>query len=66
MNFADLRFWGYLVGALVFVVLIRLPVARLIPARLNQFDKLALLGVGIFLLFRVSWITLTIFLSSPL
>ena len=62
MNFADLRFWGYLVGALVFVVLIRLPVARLIPARLNQFDKLALLGVGIFLLFRVSWITLTIFL----
>ena len=63
MNFADLRFWGYLLAALAVALLLRFPASRLFPTRLVVFDKLALMGVGIFLLFLVSWITLVIYLA---
>ena len=63
MNFADLRFWGYLLAALAVVLSLRFPASRLFPGRLVAFDKAALLGIGIFLLFRVSWVTLLIFLA---
>lgn len=62
MNFADLRFWGYLIEALAVVLGLRFLVSRISPNRLPTFDKLGLLATGLLLLFCVSWVTLIIFL----
>ena len=46
MNFADIRFWELLVGALAAILSVRFVVSRLHPASLKWFDKIALLGLG--------------------
>ena len=62
MNFADIRFWELLVGALAVILSVRFVVSRLHPASPRSFDKIALLGLGLFLLVCVSWVTFVIFL----
>lgn len=57
MNFAELRFWGYLLLGLIVVF-----VFRLIFGRREWVDKVGLLFLGLFLLWCVSWITFVIFL----
>lgn len=63
MNFAELRFWGYLLGGLLLVVLFRGVFARIASERLQSFDKVALLFLGLSLLLCVSWVTFIIFLA---
>ena len=62
MNFAELRFWAYLLGTLGVVLGLRWWVARSAGPRLALFDKLGLLAIGLFLLLCVSWVTFVIFL----
>jgi len=62
MNFAELRFWEYLVAGLLAIGAIRWVVHQCQPARLPLSDKLSLAGLGLFLLFCVSWVTLIIYL----
>jgi uncharacterized membrane protein len=62
MNFADIRFWELLIGALAVILSVRFVVSRLYPASPEWFDKIALLGLGLFLLLCVSWVTFVIFL----
>jgi alginate O-acetyltransferase complex protein AlgI len=62
MNFAEVRFWELLLAGMGVILLLRLVLARmrLMPA---NFDKLALLALGLFLLGCVSAVTLVIFLA---
>ena len=60
MNFAELRFWAYLLGTLGVVLGLRCLVARSAGPRLALFDKLGLLAIGLFLLLCVSWVTFVI------
>jgi alginate O-acetyltransferase complex protein AlgI len=62
MNFADSRFWAYLAEGLFCILTFRLIVGRFFSAQQPFFDKIALLGLGFFLLFSVSWTTFLIFL----
>jgi len=62
MNFAEIRFWELLIGALVLILAVRFLVWRLHQASLEWFDKLALLSLGLFLLMCVSWVTFIIYL----
>ena len=66
MNFADVRFWQLLAAGLAVIILLHLLVEKIWPAALDRFDKLALFGLGLFLLSRVSWVTLLIFLAVAL
>jgi len=59
MNFAELRFWELLAGALVAIFLTR-AVWRNPP---GWFDKAALLSLGLFLLANISGLTFAIFLA---
>jgi len=65
MNFAELRFWGYLIAALMLVVAIR-PVALRCVSNRDQaaclYDRTTILAIGLFLLGCVSPTTLGIFL----
>lgn len=63
MNFAELRFWGWLVVGLSVVLSLRLGWRRAAPASLARFDQVALLSLGMFLLLCVSWLTFTIWLA---
>lgn len=65
MNFAELRFWGYLAAALLLVIAIR-PVALRCASNCDRaacfYDRTAILAIGLFLLGCVSVTTLGIFL----
>jgi D-alanyl-lipoteichoic acid acyltransferase DltB (MBOAT superfamily) len=62
MNFAELRFWELLVCGIVALMGLRFLFGRTGIFPLEQFDKFALLSLGLFLLWCVSWITFSIFL----
>src|SRR5262245_14483669 len=66
MNFADSRFWALLVGGLAVIGLARLFLKPSLGDRIETFDKCALVGLGLFLLLCVSWITFLIFLIVAL
>ncbi|MDQ6630641.1 MAG: MBOAT family protein [Verrucomicrobiota bacterium] len=63
MNFAELRFWEYLLSGLALLLGLRFIFARIVPTRLELFDKVGLLSLGLFLLLCVSWVTFAIFLA---
>ncbi|RYD85594.1 MAG: MBOAT family protein [Verrucomicrobiaceae bacterium] len=62
MNFAEIRFWVLLFTALAVLLAVRVVVLRIRCQATQTYDKLALLGVGLFLLEKVSTITFAIFL----
>lgn len=63
MNFAEGRFWFLLLAGLLCIGLTR-RAARLLLARAPQdLDKILLCGLGLFLLFCVSWVTFTVFVG---
>ena len=62
MNFVAWRFWGYLFSGLASILVARFFLGRLRPNSLPTFDKLGLLGLGLFLLFCVNSVTFVIFL----
>jgi len=62
MNFAESRFWGLLAAGMVVIVLFRWVLGRWLGTRRDDFDKLALFSLGLFLLLCVSWVTFIIFL----
>jgi len=62
MNFAEYRFWKLLAGALAVIFVLR----AAIPRRPQWFDKVALVSVGLFLLFNISAVTFFIFLAVAL
>jgi alginate O-acetyltransferase complex protein AlgI len=62
MNFAELKFWALLAGALAVALVIR-PVARKFRIPPAGFDRVALLLIGLTLLFAVSAPTFFIFLA---
>src|SRR6185503_10469361 len=61
-NFAESRFWGLLAAGMVVIVLFRWVLGRWLGTRRDDFDKLALFSLGLFLLLCVSWVTFIIFL----
>ena len=62
VNFAELRFWQYLGFGLALILLVRVPLARLRPALLGDYDRCALACLGLGLLAAVSWLSLGIFI----
>ena len=62
MNFAELRFWEYLLSGLALIVGLRLLFSPVLLGREQLFDKIALLVLGLVLLMAVSWITFAIYL----
>ena len=62
MNFAEIRFWQLLVSTLGLILLARAFFNAVFPSKSYRFDKPALLGLGLFLLLSVSWVTFAIFL----
>jgi len=63
MNFAETRFWEYLLAGLLVILSARFVWSRLASSTLEIFDKFTLLSLGLFLLLCVSWVTFVIFLS---
>jgi D-alanyl-lipoteichoic acid acyltransferase DltB (MBOAT superfamily) len=63
VNFAQLRFWLLLLEGLTVILVCRAALARWRKDWLPLADKLSLLGLGLTLLFFVSWVTLLIFLA---
>ena len=66
MNFAQLRFWGWLLVGLAVIGVARRGWCRRWPATLPQFDRVALIGLGMFLLLCVSWLTFLIWVAVAL
>lgn len=66
MNFAELRFWGLLFAGLGVIFLARRAWRSMHPTRVPQFDRVALIGLGMFLLLCVSWLTFAIWLAVAL
>jgi alginate O-acetyltransferase complex protein AlgI len=62
VNFAEVRFWEFLLAGLAVILSTRLALVRL-KALPEAFDKIALLSLDLFLLARVSSTTLLIFLA---
>jgi len=62
MNFAESRFWELLAAGLTVILLLRWLVGPTLGKRRDDFDKAALLSLGLFLLICVSWVTFLIFL----
>lgn len=62
MNFAESRFWGLLAVGMTVIALLRWIFGSLLGTRRDEFDKAALLSLGLFLLLCVSWVTFIIFL----
>lgn len=60
MNFAELRFWGWLLLGFSLVLPLRWLVFRTKPGILSRYDRVALLSLGLFLLLCVSWLTFLI------
>jgi len=63
MNFAEARFWGLLLLGLGAIASVRFLLRGRPGFRGDRFDKLALLGLGLFLLLCVSPVTFLIFLA---
>ena len=62
MNFAESRFWGLLMAGMVVIMLFRWVLGPWLRTRRDDFDKVALFSLGLFLLLCVSWVTFIIFL----
>lgn len=62
MNFAEARFWGLLLAGLAVIGVLRFIFQLVSGLNRQTFDKLALFGLGLFLLSCVSRVTLVIFL----
>lgn len=62
MNFAEARFWGFLLAGLGLIALLRFALRPVLGIRRDMFDKVALVSLGLFLLLCVSWVTCVIFL----
>ena len=62
MNFAELRFWEYLLSGLGIIFGLRFLFSRWLTGKEQQFDKLALFFLGLALLLAVSWVTFVIYL----
>src|SRR5437016_3800104 len=62
MNFAEVRFWEYLLIGLGVLAIARFAIRLASPSVLPVFDKLALLALGLSLLVCMSWVTFVIFL----
>lgn len=62
MNFAEFRFWGYLLAGLAAVLFLRVLCRGLPESKRIAFDKLGLLALGLFLLACISRVTFVIFL----
>jgi len=62
MNFAESRFWGLLAAGMTVILLLRWVLGTSLGKRREDFDKAALLSLGLFLLICVSWVTFLIFL----
>lgn len=63
MNFAELRFWGFLFLGLAILLPLRFACGRLAAQALPRFDRGALLALGMFLLICVSWLTFVIWFA---
>src|SRR5258708_4100525 len=66
MNFAEARFWGFLVVGLGLIALLRFALHSLPVIRRDVFDKAALFSLGLYLLLCVSWVMFIIFLVFDL
>ncbi|MBL9168276.1 MAG: MBOAT family protein [Verrucomicrobiales bacterium] len=66
MNFAEVRFWELLGAGLGVIFVLRALMAWLRPAGLETYDRLALFGLGLYLLLCISQITFLIFLAVAL
>ena len=60
MNFAEVRFWQLLLGALGVIFLVRYPVGLYRPSSLGDYDKTALACLGVFLLSAISLATIVV------
>lgn len=63
MNFAESRFWVALLSGLAVVLVLRGLLFPWIRNRPELYDKAALTALGLYLLWEVSWLTLSIFLA---
>ncbi len=63
MNFAEARFWALLLLGLLVILSLRALCRNLPALKGGLFDKLALFGLGLFLLLCVSRVTFVIFLT---
>ena len=66
MNFAELRFWGYLLAGLLVISGVRALVRLLAPERLAGVDRTSLALLGIFLLLCVNVLSCAIFVTAGL
>jgi D-alanyl-lipoteichoic acid acyltransferase DltB (MBOAT superfamily) len=62
MNFAEVRFWQLLLGALGLILLARYPIGLYRPGALGDYDKSMLACLGLFLLAEISLLTVLIFI----
>lgn len=62
MNFAELRFWEYLLSGLGIIVGLRFLISKWLRGKEPLYDKLALFLLGLVLLVAVSWVTFIIYL----
>lgn len=63
MNFAELRFWVYLIVGLALIVGLRASLRAAKPTVLPRFDRTALAVLSMFLLLCVGWLTFLIWLA---
>ena len=66
MNFAESRFWIVLFSGLAVALIIRLILRPWLVDQIQTYDKVALTGLGLYLLLVVSWLTFVIFLAVAL
>lgn len=66
MNFAELRFWGYLLAGLLVIGGVRAVVRGWAPGRLGQVDRGGLALLGVFLLLCVNVLSCAIFVTAVL
>lgn len=66
MNFAELRFWGFLLAGLGVLLAGRAVYFARHPGATARYDRVALITLGMFLLLCVSWLTFVIWLAVAL
>lgn len=66
MNFAELRFWEYLLSGLGIIVGLRFLISGWLRGKEPLYDKFALFLLGLVLLVAVSWVTFVIYLVVSL